>query len=239
MRARSERFNSIRIYLTKTSFEGIAHRLTANLTIVDGVFLEAIRSAGRNPEAKVVVVIEEINRGNPAQLLESCSRSSRRASERLDEAIELCYPDAEGKRRPVHIPENLYVIGTMNIADRSLALVDFALRRRFAFVNLKPRLGAAWRTWVTVHSNVDGGLVADLERRIQELNEMIAADSRLGPQFCVGHSYLTPTHRVADGGTRAWFTQIVETEIGPLMDEYWFDSPEQAQKARDSLLAGW
>jgi 5-methylcytosine-specific restriction protein B len=120
-----------------------------------------------------------------------------------------------------------------------LALVDFALRRRFAFVNLKPTLGPTWRAWVTANSNVDGGLVADLERRIQELNTTIAADSRLGQQFCVGHSYVTPTHRVADGGTREWFKQVVETEIGPLLDEYWFDAPEQAQKARDALLAGW
>jgi 5-methylcytosine-specific restriction enzyme B len=209
------------------------------LTVVDGVFLEAIRSAGRSPEAKVVVVIEEINRGNPAQIFGELLTLLESGKRTPDEALELCYPDAEGKRRPVHIPENLHVIGTMNIADRSLALVDFALRRRFAFVNLKPRLGPAWRAWVKINSNVDGDQIADLERRMQELNATITADSRLGPQFCVGHSYVTPTHRVTDGGTGAWFKQVVETEIGPLLDEYWFDAPEQAQKARDALLAGW
>ena len=113
------------------------------LELADGVFMEAIRSASESPAAKFVVVIEEINRGNPAQifgelltLLEAGKRTPR-------EAIELCYPDPDGKRRPVHVPENLHVIGTMNIADRSLALVDLAFRRRFAFVSLEPRLGAA------------------------------------------------------------------------------------------------
>lgn len=79
----------------------------------------------------------------------------------------MCYPDADGVRRPVHIPENLYVIGTMNIADRSLALVDLALRRRFAFVGLEPRLGSVWREWVVKACGVDEALVTEIEQRIR------------------------------------------------------------------------
>ncbi|WP_298826360.1 AAA family ATPase [uncultured Piscinibacter sp.] len=209
------------------------------LLVVDGVFLEAIASAARNPESRVVVIVEEINRGNPAQVFGELLTLLEAGKRTPDEALELCYPDTEGKRRPVHIPENLYVIGTMNIADRSLALVDFALRRRFAFVNLEPRLGSAWRTWVTTTANLDPDLAADLERRIEDLNKVIADDSRLGPQFRVGHSYVTPTHRLADGGTKTWFKQVVETEIGPLLDEYWFDAPDEARRAREKLLTGW
>ena len=209
------------------------------LALADGVFMEMIRDAAATPSAKCVVVIEEINRGNPAQifgelltLLEADRRSPR-------DAVELCYPDADGVRRRVHVPENLHVIGTMNIADRSLALVDLALRRRFAFVTLEPSLGEAWGNWVVREGGLDPALVEDIRRRITELNGRIAGDSRLGSQFRIGHSYVTPTHRIEPGATKDWFRQVVETEIGPLLEEYWFDSSDDARKAIEPLISGW
>ena len=209
------------------------------LSLSDGVFMEAIKAASKEPSSKFVVVIEEINRGNPAQIFGELLTLLEAGKRTPNEALELCYPDADGKRRPVHIPENLYVVGTMNIADRSLALVDLALRRRFAFVGLEPRLGQVWREWVVKECAVDPGLVADVERRIAELNEQIAADARLGKQFRIGHSYVTPAHRLEAGDTKKWFQQVVETEIGPLLDEYWFDAPDEAQKAIARLTQGW
>ena len=209
------------------------------LSLADGVFMEAIKAASKDPSSKFVVVIEEINRGNPAQIFGELLTLLEAGKRTPNEALELCYPDADGKRRPVHIPENLYVVGTMNIADRSLALVDLALRRRFAFVGLEPRLGQVWRDWVVKECAVDPGLVADIERRIAELNDQIAADARLGKQFRIGHSYVTPAHRLEAGDTKKWFQQVVETEIGPLLDEYWFDAPDEAQKAIARLTQGW
>ena len=209
------------------------------LSLADGVFMEAIKAASKDPSSKFVVVIEEINRGNPAQIFGELLTLLEAGKRTPNEALELCYPDADGKRRPVHIPENLYVVGTMNIADRSLALVDLALRRRFAFVGLEPRLGQVWRDWVVKECAVDPGLVADIERRIAELNDQIATDARLGKQFRIGHSYVTPAHRLEAGDTKKWFQQVVETEIGPLLDEYWFDAPDEAQKAIARLTQGW
>lgn len=209
------------------------------LSLADGVFMEAIKAASKDPSSKFVVVIEEINRGNPAQIFGELLTLLEAGKRTPNEALELCYPDADGKRRPVHIPENLYVVGTMNIADRSLALVDLALRRRFAFVGLEPRLGQVWREWVVKECAVDPGLVADIERRIAELNDQITADARLGKQFRIGHSYVTPAHRLEAGDTKKWFQQVVETEIGPLLDEYWFDAPDEAQKAIARLTQGW
>ena len=209
------------------------------LELADGVFMEAIQKASENPAAKLVVVIEEINRGNPAQIFGEMLTLLEAGKRTPGEAIELCYPDADGKRRPVHVPENLHVIGTMNIADRSLALVDLAFRRRFAFVTLEPKLGEAWRDWVVREGGVDPERAEDIEHRITELNERIAGDPGLGKQFRIGHSYVTPTHRLEDGATRNWFRQVAETEIGPLLEEYWFDSPERANEAVERLVAGW
>jgi 5-methylcytosine-specific restriction protein B len=209
------------------------------LSLADGVFMEAIKSASKDPSSSFVVVIEEINRGNPAQIFGELLTLLEAGKRTPSEALELCYPDADGKRRPVHIPENLYVIGTMNIADRSLALVDLALRRRFAFVGLEPKLGLVWRDWVVKQCAVDPVLVEDIEQRFSKLNDQIAADARLGKQFRIGHSYVTPAHRLESGDTKKWFQQVVETEIGPLLDEYWFDAPDESQKAIARLTQGW
>ena len=209
------------------------------LALADGVFMEAIRAASRSSDRKFVIVVEEINRGNPAQifgelltLLEADKRSER-------DAVELCYPEADGSRRAIHIPANLYVIGTMNIADRSLALVDLALRRRFAFVTLVPSLGEAWGNWVVREGGVDPSLVGEIRRRITALNDRIVADARLGSQFRIGHSYVTPSVRLGPDGTKEWFREVVETEIGPLMEEYWYDPPGDAGQAIEQMLDGW
>lgn len=207
------------------------------LAIADGVFLEAIRDAAARPSSAFAVVIEEINRGDPAQIFGEMLTLLEAGKRTPNEALELSYPDAEGKRLPVHIPENLYVIGTMNIADRSLALVDLAFRRRFAFVTLEPVLGVKWRNWVVEKGGVDPDLVDEIARRMTELNDTIAEG--LGNQFRIGHSYVTPTQRLEAGSTRAWFKQVAETEIGPLLEEYWFDSPKSAKDALERLVDEW
>ena len=209
------------------------------LVIEDGVFMQAVRQAAGDPSSKLVVVIEEINRGNPAQIFGELLTLLEADKRTPEAAVELCYPDAGGKRRPVHVPDNLYVIGTMNTADRSLALIDFAFRRRFAFAALEPKLDDKWRDWVIAKRGVDGALALEIERRITELNQGIADDARLGDQFRIGHSFVTPVRRLGDGETRGWFEKIVKSEIGPQLEEYWFDSPETARNAIKKLLEGW
>jgi 5-methylcytosine-specific restriction protein B len=110
------------------------------LSLADGVFMEAIKAASKDPSSKFVVVIEEINRGNPAQIFGELLTLLEAGKRTPNEALELCYPDADGKRRPVHIPENLYVVGTMNIADRSLALGRSRVASAFRLRGLEPRL---------------------------------------------------------------------------------------------------
>ena len=210
-----------------------------NLTVMNGPFVEMIEVAKDDPNNKYVVVIEEINRGEPAKifgelltLLESDKRDPK-------EALELTYRDANTK--PVYVPKNLYVIGTMNIADRSLALVDLAFRRRFAFVDLEPIFGPKWREFVqerykeSENHDINADTINEIELRMNELNKKIENDQRLGEQFRIGHSYVIPPDPPTKDG-REWFRGVVNTQIEPLLKEYWFDDPDEAKEAKESLL---
>ena len=207
------------------------------LDLVDGPFLQMINTAKDDPESKYAIIIEEINRGNPAQIFGEMLTLLESDKRKEAEALELSYRKREGER--VFIPENLYVIGTMNVADRSIAMVDFALRRRFAFVDLEPIFGSTWRDWVHDQCKIDEEFLSQVEARMNALNKQIAEDSNLGAQFKIGHSYITPPSGHAISDPNEWFKQVVETEIGPLLDEYWFDTPDTAQKSREQLLEGF
>lgn len=207
------------------------------LSLVDGPFMEMIKAASKEPTVRHVVVIEEINRGNPAQIFGEMLTLLEADKRTPTEALELCYRRSDGER--VFIPDNLYVIGTMNIADRSLALVDLALRRRFAFIDLEPKLGKTWHDWVHGQCGIDSEILSEIEKRILALNEEITADTTLGRQFRIGHSYVTPPFGIPITDAREWFKQVVETEIGPLLDEYWFDALDKARKARQCLIEGF
>ena len=206
------------------------------LKLVDGPFLTAVEDARNEPARDFVVVIEEINRGNPAQIFGEMLTLLEADKRTPDEALALSYPRHGDER--VHIPDNLYVVGTMNVADRSLALVDLALRRRFAFVDLKPVFGDPWRGWVSEQCELDSEFLDDIEQRLTTLNQTISDDDLLGPQFRVGHSVVTPSSEAVITNPVQWFVQVVETEIGPLLDEYWFDDSDKARSVKEDLLKG-
>ncbi len=204
-----------------------------HLSLMDGPLLQLITSAKEAPEINHVMVIEEINRGNPAQIfgeMLTLLESSKRVEE---EALELSYAQT-GER--IYLPENLYVIGTMNIADRSLALVDFALRRRFAFVDLVPMLGERWKNYLIEQYQVDSALLDQVALNMQSLNQMITEDPHLGSAFCIGHSYVTPHTLFKEQGYRDWYHSVVEMEIIPLLREYWFNDPNKIGQAKSLLL---
>lgn len=208
------------------------------LELVDGPFMEMIKTAIANPNSKYVLVIEEINRGNPAQIFGEMLTLLETDKRTPEEALELSYKMEKGER--VYIPSNLFVIGTMNIADRSLALVDLALRRRFAFIDLEPKLGKSWHDWVYTQNGIGSNLLTEIERRIIALNNEIAADPNLGPQFRIGHSYVTPPVglSITNDNAKEWFCDVVDTEIGPLLDEYWFDNIEKSKQIQKRLIEG-
>ena len=208
------------------------------LTLVDGPFLKVVKEARDDPKSRYVVVIEEINRGNPAQIFGEMLTLLEADKRKTGEALALAYPRADNER--VYIPPNVYLIGTMNLADRSLALVDLALRRRFTFVDLEPTFGELWRQWMQEQCGISADFLRDVERRMVSLNKAIESDPSLGRQFRVGHSYVTTLRERPIDNPQAWFREVVETEIGPLLDEYWFDPTDEAKakNQKQNLLSG-
>lgn len=202
------------------------------LELVDGPFLNIANQAKNDPDANYVIVIEEINRGNPAQIFGEMLTLLEASKRNPQEALELTY----GNEKGFYIPDNLYVIGTMNIADRSLAMVDFALRRRFAFFDLKPNFDDEWLEYMKDKSGISEEKLQKWQNCMIELNKKISDDQALGPAFTIGHSYLTTSQSIKDDQADKWFTTIVKTEIMPLLEEYWFRGTEQIKEAKDILL---
>ena len=205
------------------------------LELKDGVFLETLRAAEADDRDRVLV-IEEINRGAPSQIFGELLTLLENTKRNKDEALRLAYPLSASER--VYVPANLHIVGTMNLADRSLALVDLALRRRFAFVTLKPALNGPWRDWCAA-AGADRSFVERIASHMAALNAKIAADRALGEQFQVGHSYVTPSKVVPPQDWDRWWRTIVETEIAPLLAEYWYDDTAKVTDARGALLQGF
>lgn len=210
--------------------------LDGRLDLVDGPFLTAIKDSIEDSSNDYVVVIEEINRGNPAQIFGEMLTLLEADKRNVYEALKLSYSRDDMER--VYIPPNFHVIGTMNLADRSIALVDFALRRRFAYITLEPTFGKRWREWVEGRSHIDSSFLTKIEERLNQLNQTIAEDSALGLQFRVGHSVVTPPGDFPIADPLEWFRTIVETEIGPLLEEYWFDDIAKARAESEKLTHG-
>ena len=121
-----------------------------------------------------------------------------------------------------------------NTADRSLALVDYALRRRFAFETLKPAYGhPAFAEYLT-EKGADPELVRRISERMAKLNKKIRDDQELGPGFQIGHSYFVPGE--GDKPSDDWYEHVVDTRIAPLLREYWFDAPEDVEREVAQLL---
>lgn len=202
----------------------------------DGPFLDFCERAREEAERPHVLLIDEINRGNLSRifgellmLIEADKRSAAWAAR-------LAYPTDGGER--FHVPENVHVIGTMNTADRSLALVDYALRRRFAFFTVEPAFGQPKFRRHLKEQGVPASVRNRIGERLTALNEMIAGDSDLGSGFRIGHSYFCDLPSGESPDYDRWFEEIVSFDIAPLLDEYWFDRKEQASEAVASLRAG-
>lgn len=196
----------------------------------NGVFYQFCQKAKQNPDQPFFFIIDEINRGNLSKIFGELMMLVECDKRGPEFEIPLTYSRTNDER--FHIPSNLHIIGTMNTADRSLALVDFALRRRFAFVALKPCFNSSFVSHLKTNKAPEKTIVKIISK-IERLNTAIKEDRNLGLGFQVGHSYFTSVGPVADVD----FQSIVESEIVPLLKEYWFDDEPKVLRLIEDLLA--
>lgn len=203
--------------------------------IQDGIFYDFCQKAINDPEQEYVFIIDEINRGNLSQifgellmLIESDKRGPKNA-------VPLVYRREDEPK--FFIPSNLFMIGLMNVADRSLAMVDYALRRRFAFITLKPQYeNKIFHKWLSDRS-MNANLIQLIVGRMSMLNKSIREDPLLGENYQIGHSYFCPKGDNFTELDQEWYKRIVRTEIVPMLKEYWYDNPKKVDDAERNLLA--
>jgi len=201
--------------------------------LVPGVLPLLCQRAAADPERPYFLLIDEVNRGNVPRIFGELLLLLEADKRGPTHALRLPYAPPEAPR--FFVPANLYVIGTLNLADRSLTALDYALRRRFAFVELRPQFGDTLRDFLTARQ-VPSKLAARLCARLTALNQTIADDPELGPDFAIGHSYFCqPPANPAEA--ESWYQQIVEQEIGPLLADYWREQPSTATGQLKKLLA--
>ncbi len=206
----------------------------------DGPFLGMCAEAQANPDVEYVMLIDEINRGNLSRVFGELLMLIEADKRKPEFAVKLQHrpEDDEG----FFVPENVYIIGTMNLADRSLTGMNVAMRRRFGFVDLKPQFNErVFTDWLSDETEMPPDMRAQINTRMAALNDAIADDASLGFNYAVGHSFFCPP---VDSRLRMndeeewedWYKTVVEYEIRPLLREYWFDAPDKANEQADTLL---
>ena len=203
-------------------------------TIKKGHFYLFCKRALRDPDHDYVFIIDEINRGNLSKIFGELLMLIEHDKRSPEYAMPLTYASDENDR--FYVPPNLYIIGMMNTADRSLAMVDYALRRRFSFIDLRPRFGSDKYQQFLKNRGVPNAVTQQIVENMQQLNTIIEQDTtHLGPGFSIGHSYFCPPEKLDFPG-KEWYQQVVRNEIEPLLHEYWFDNPDMASRHVEKLL---
>ena len=185
-----------------------------------GIFYRFCQKAASQPEKEFFFIIDEINRGNLSKI--------------FGELLMLIENDYRGEKTTLaynglsfSVPKNLYIIGMMNTADRSLAMMDYALRRRFSFFEVAPAFDSDG--FNNYKDSIENETFNLLIERIKELNQDITKE--LGAGFCIGHSYFCGQEICSED----WLREIVEYDIIPMLSEYWFDDNEKLLKWENIL----
>ena len=182
-----------------------------------GIFYRFCQRAANQPDKEFFFIIDEINRGNMSKI--------------FGELLMLIEKDYRGTKATLaynglsfSVPKNLYIIGMMNTADRSLAMIDYALRRRFSFFEVEP--GFDSEGFIHYQNGLNNETLNELINKVKDLNREITLDKSLGKGFCIGHSYFCGR----DVCTEEWLHSIVDYDILPMLSEYWFDDANKLQR---------
>mgnify|MGYP001104236408 FL=1 len=191
-----------------------------------GIFYQFCKKAENQPDKKFFFIIDEINRGNLSKI--------------FGELLMLIEKDYRGTKAtlayngmPFSVPKNLYIVGMMNTADRSLAMIDYALRRRFSFFEMAPAFES--KEFKEYQHSLDNRTFNELISEIVKLNGEISRDKSLGKGFCIGHSYFCG--KTKETCTNEWMQSVVNYDILPMLSEYWFDDDTKVQRW-DHILHG-
>lgn len=189
-----------------------------------GIFYNFCKKAKAAPDSKYFFIIDEINRGNLSKIFGELLMLIE--NDYRGESIKLAYSD-----ELFDVPRNLYIIGMMNTADRSLAMIDYALRRRFSFFDMIP----AFQTegFKAYQKKLDNKQFDNIIDGIVKLNDVISKDDSLGQGFCIGHSYFCNQKEV----NIEWLQNVIDYDILPMLKEYWFDDIKQYEQQSNILKA--
>ncbi len=194
----------------------------AGFELKKGAFYNFCKEAEIDSENDYYFIIDEINRGNLSKIFGELFMLIE--NDKRGVQLQLLYSNEK-----FSVPENVYIIGMMNTADRSLAMLDYALRRRFAFYEMHPGFEADG--FVAYQEGLDSPKFNALIDCVKALNERIASDDSLGEGFCIGHSYFCNLKEASNEA----LTGIIDYELIPLLKEYWFDEPSKVKEWTDRL----
>ncbi len=196
----------------------------SGFALKNGVFYRFCEKAKENLDKNFYFIIDEINRGNMSKIFGELLMLIE--SDYRGESVTLAYKDEK-----FFVPENLYIIGMMNTADRSLAMIDYALRRRFGFVKMEPAFeNEKFEKFI---ASIESETLVKLVDQVKSLNEEIENDKSLGKGFRIGHSYFCGL--TAENCNEEALRNIIECDIVPMLEEYWFDDEKKVEEWADKL----
>ena len=217
-------------YSYEDFIQGLRPTQKGGFDLRDGVFYSFCQRALAHPDRPFFFIIDEINRGNLSKIFGELMMLIEADKREEKFALKLTYAEDEEDR--FYVPENLYIIGTMNTADRSLAIVDYALRRRFAFVTLQPDYGDNFRSFLSA-KGLTSLMVDHICSTITKVNGKIKEDINLGEGFRIGHSYFCTYSSTEDENN--WWNEILSFELKPLLEEIWFDDSAKVAEVLKQL----